>query len=49
MPHQSESKRLSYVEMAPSSSDESTSEGVVASGTAQTECAVDHPLKPSEP
>ena len=37
------------LEMAPSSSSESTSEGVVASGTAQTECAVDHPLKPNEP
>ena len=33
--------------MAPSSSSESTSEGGVASGTVQTECAVDHPLKPN--
>ena len=36
------------VGMAPSSFSESTSEGGVASGTVQTECAVDHPLKPNE-
>ena len=43
VPYQSESKRLSCVEMATSSSSESISEGVVASGTAQTQCAMDHP------